>query len=472
MGWSGIASRTASTRGTGDPARRDVAHLLRRAGFGGSAATVDALAELGYEGAVDALVTPVRDAAADPTADAVPAPVFDTAGYRAARDGTPEERRAAAAQARAERRQLVLWSVRRMAVATHPLREKLAFLWHDHFATSIEKVKLAQLLFEQHATLRDLGGGRFDELVHAIARDPAMLIWLDGRESTAAAPNENFARELLELFTLGHQAPAASTPGGHEHDGDGHQAGQPYTESDVAEAARALTGWTIDPSGAGGVLRPGRFDRGTKTVLGTTGALGLDEVVAITTRHPACAPHIVATLWSRLARPAGPNDPVVRELASSFARDLDTTALLRSIFLHPEFRSDSSRTGLVKTPVEYVVGMHRALGVTPTGAVLVTLDALGQTPFAPPDVSGWTANEGWLSTASALARLQLASTIDPGGALAPVADAASADRPAAVARLLGIDGWSETTASALDDAAGDPRRLLTVALVSPEHVLN
>ena len=472
----------------GDPVRRDVAHLLRRAGFGATSATVDQLTALGYEGAVESLVAPLVSGGADPAADAVPPPAFDTAGYLAGRDGTPEERRAAALQARAERRELILWWIRRMVAAEHPLREKLTFLWHDHFATSLEKVKTAELLFVQNRTLHELGRGRFDTLVHAVARDPAMLIWLDGRESSAKAPNENFARELLELFTLGHHAPVATpdadhAPGtDHDHDhgtvpgGSGASgasgAGQPYTETDVAEAARALTGWVIDPSSRTGILRPARFDEGTKTVLGTTGSLGLDDIVTIVTTHPACAPHIVATIWSRLARPAGPDDPVVTELARPFAEDLDVAQLLRAVFLHPEFRADTSRNGLVKTPVEFVVGIHRSLGLAPGAAVLITLDSLGQTPFAPPDVSGWTANEGWLSTASALARLQLANAIDPGAALDPIRDAAMADRPAAVGELLGIDGWSDATAAALDAAADDPRALLTVALVAPEHVLN
>jgi len=464
---------------TADEERRDVAHLLRRAGFGATAAAVDALARDGYEAAVDAVCQPLTSTVADPGADAVALPVFDTAGYLAARDGTPAERRAANLQAGNEQRALVLWSIERMAGADHPLRDKLALLWHDHFATSIEKVRIAELMYIQYRTLLDLGGGRFDDLVHAIARDPAMLIWLDGRESSATAPNENFSRELLELFTLGHQSAAArSVDGDHDDHGGGvggvgdHGTTQPYTETDVAEAARALTGWTIDPGGAGAVLRPARFDSGTKRVLGTTGPLGLDEIVSITTSNPACAPHVVARLWSRLARPAGPQDEVVVELAERYASDLDSAALLRSLFLHPEFRSDATRTGLVKTPVEYVVGIHRTLGTTPTVASLLVLRGLGQIPFAPPDVSGWTANEGWLSTASALLRLQFAVALDPGAALDEIRSAPPQDRPAAVARLLGVDAWGPATTEALQAAADDPRGLLTVALVAPEHVLN
>lgn len=457
--------------------RRDVAHLLRRAGFGARAATIDALAASGYDAAVDAVCASLGTSVADGGVDGVSPPVFDTAGYLAARDGTPAERKAANAQARAERRALVLWSIQRMAATDDPLRDKLAFLWHDHFATSIEKVKVAELMYGQYRTLLELGGGRFDTLVHAIARDPAMLIWLDGRESSAKAPNENFARELLELFTLGHQAAGPSTDGAHDghdgHDGGGeHASAPPYTEADVAETARALTGWTIDPGGAGGVLRPARFDSGSKTVLGTTGMLGLDEIVSITTSDPACAPHVVARLWSRLARPAGPRDEVVVELAERYANGLDTAALLRAIFLHPEFRSDDTRSGLVKTPVEYVVGIHRSLDLVPTAASLVVLDGLGQTPFAPPDVAGWTAGEGWLSTASALMRLQFATAIDPGAALDPIVAASPDDRPAAAAHLLGVEAWSAATTDALRAAADDPRALLTVALVAPEHVLN
>lgn len=437
--------------------RRDVAHLVRRAAFGAPASRIDELAALGYEGAVDALCDLQR---ADQAAAAVAPPVFDTARYLAARDGTEAERQAAERVAEQERRALPLWWVRRMVAADNPVREKLTFLWHDHFATSIEKVKVAQLMHIQHQTLYDLGPGRFDVLVGAVARDPAMLVWLDGRDSRAGAPNENFARELFELFTLGHWA------AGH----DGHAGAQPYSEADVADAARALTGWVIDPATGTGRLAAGRHDRGTKTVLGVTGPLGLDDVVAAATSHPACAPHVVSRLWSRLARPAGPGDPVVQELAAPFARDLDVTALLRRMLLHPAFLEPSTRAALVKPPVDYVVGLARALDVVPDERIVPVLVALGQLPFLPPDVSGWPANEAWLSTASALLRLQVAAVV---ATMVDVADLASArpdDRPSALARLLNVDRWGAATAAALRDAA-DARTALTLALVAPEHLV-
>ncbi len=437
--------------------RSAVAHLARRAGFGLAADEIDARAAGGYAAAVDAVCADL--VAPDAAAEAVAPPTFDRAAYRQGRTSDDAAtRKAAFAQARAERRALVAWWLQRMVAADRPVREKVTFLWHDHFSTSLQKVKLAELMYVQYRTLYDGAAGRFDDLVSAVARDPAMLVWLDGRENTSAAPNENFARELFELFTLGH--------GTHVHDGT---VVQPYTEHDVAEAARALTGWSIGAD-LKGVLLPKRYDAGTKTVLGTTGALGLPEVVAAAVRDPACAPHVVARLWSRIGRPAAADDEVVQELAAPFARDLDIAALLRRMFLHPEFLTETTRRALVKTPVEYVVGTVRALRVGAAVPGLGAVAALGQIPFVPPDVGGWPANAAWLSTSSAQVRLQFALAVAAAADVAPIDEAAPGARPAAVARLLGVDEWGPTTTAALAAVAAEPRRLLALALVAPEYL--
>jgi uncharacterized protein (DUF1800 family) len=454
-----------SVRGT-DATRSAVAHLGRRAGFGLPADEVDRLAAGGYEAAVEHFMTGLRGT--DAAAEAVPVPAFDTAGYLASRQSKdPAAKKAANAKARQERRALVRWWVLRMHAADHQLHEKLTFHWHDHFATSLAKVKLPELMFVQYRTLYERGPGAFDALVDAIARDPAMLRWLDGVDSSGRQPNENFARELLELFTLGHGSAGHGSDG---HSGHGSMA-QPYTEDDVQAAARALTGWRIDRTRIAGVLQPRRHDGGSKTLLGTTGDLGLDDVVRLTTRHPASAPHVVSRLWSRLARPGGPDDPVVVELARTYADDLDTTALLRRIFLHPEFLAPESRTGLVKSPVEWVIGSLRSLGLGVPAQVQGVLAALGQIPFAPPDVSGWPANEAWLSTASARTRLEWARGVATRIDLGAIESEPTASRPAAVARILGVDAWGSATAAALASVATQPANLLTVALVSPEHLL-
>jgi uncharacterized protein (DUF1800 family) len=432
--------------------RSQVAHLVRRLAFGLPAAEIDALAELGYDGAVDALCRFDRP---DPGADAVEPPTFRTADHLAARrSGDDAARAASAAALRDERRGLVLWWVRRMVAAQHPAQEKLTFLWHDHFATSLRKVQYPELMHLQQRTLHRFGPGRFDELVHEVARDPAMLIWLDGRSSTGRAPNENFARELLELFTLGHA---------------GHHGAGSYTEQDVAAAARALTGWVIDPT-RGARFVPSRHDDGTKSLLGVSGPLGLDEVVSIVTSHPACAPHVVASLWSKLVAPAAPDAPAIEALAAEFARDLDGAALVRRIVSHPEFLAPSARGALVRPPVDYVVGIARSLSLELDERVLLVLAGLGQVPFAPPDVDGWPTNEPWLSTSSALLRLQLATAVASQPAVVDQVPARSSQRADALARLLGVDGWSEATASAIGSAAS-PADAVTVAIVSPEVVV-
>jgi uncharacterized protein (DUF1800 family) len=317
-------------------------------------------------------------------------------------------------------------------------------------------------MYLQYRTLYERGPGRFEEVVGAIARDAAMLVWLDGRENRARAPNENFARELFELFTLGHFA--------HNHANGRDE--QPYTERDVKEAARALTGWTIDPVTYTGVLRPELHDAGTKKVLGHKGAFGLDDLVRITTAQQACAPHVVARLWSRIGRPAEPGDAVVEDLAAQFAADQDVTALLRRMLLHDAFRDPQIRSALVKMPIEYVVGTLRALRVPVTPNALQTLVGLGQVPFFPPDVSGWPNNGAWLSTSSAQVRLEFALDVAKRADVQPIAAAPAAERPAVVGRLLGVDAWGDNTAATLADAASDPRTVLTLALVAPEYQLN
>jgi uncharacterized protein (DUF1800 family) len=443
--------------------RADVAHLARRAGFGLHADDLDRLAADGYEAAVDRVVGGLR--VPDPAADAVVAPSFDTVRLRAAAESADEEVRTAAQDAlREQQRLLVRWWLERMVAAAEPWHEKLTFLWHDHFATSLTKVNYPELLRRQYDTLHRLGGGRFDDLVHAMSRDGAMLLWLDGHDSRVGVPNENYARELLELFTLGHTRPGGSGDHGDHRD-------PVYTETDVVAAARALTGWRVDPATGDGVFRADRHDPGVKTLLGTTGRLGLDEVVALTTGHPASAPHVVARLWSRLGRPAAADDPVVVELAAPFADDLDVTALLRRLFLHPAFRAPATRSALVKTPVEWVVGSLRALRHPLPDRGERVLVALGQIPFAPPDVAGWPANAAWLSTASARARLEAATVLSGSVDRGPIEAVAPAVRPAAAARLLGVEGWSTATEAALAASADDAERLLTIALVSPEHLL-
>jgi len=435
----------------GDDVRGRIAHLYRRAGFGARPDELDAAVADGYEAAVDRLVSfggPDAGAAglAGPTFSVSPPVPTDPEARRQAQQAEQKVRRD-------EGRRLSQWWVDRMVVTSTPLRERMTLFWHDHFATSVQKVKDPELMYRQNEIFRSLGGGGFEALTQAVAKDPAMLVWLDANENRKGSPNENFARELLELFVVG--------------------IGQ-YTEKDIQEAARAFTGWQYRRQTGQFSLSAALHDGGAKTVFGQTGPFTGEDVIRLATAQPATAPYITAKLWSGFAKPVGPDDPVVRELAPAFARDLDVAKLLRAIFLHPEFSAPATRTGLVKMPIEYVVGTLRALNLRAAsiGAGLTqTLESLGQQPFAPPSVGGWPQNGYWLTTSFALARLKFATAVSQKAKLDTLAAAAPSERPAAAARLLAVDGWGPTTAAALAQASADPKALITLALVAPEYVL-
>ena len=388
----------------------------------------------------------------DAGADRYPPPAIAPTAYGDLESSA--ERRARAAERREKRRSVTLWWLERMIAAESPLREKLTWVWHGHFATSIDTVREAAFMLAQNQTLRTFGGGSFEVLTQAAAKDAAMLLWLDANTNRKGSPNENFARELMELFTIGIGS---------------------YTDADVREAARSFTGWRIDKQSGAFSQQPRNFDAGVKTLLGQTGAFTGEQVVTLLTKHPASARFVASKLWSRFAYPVLPDDAVVSDLAPGFAADGDITKLMRAVLNHPQFVSVKARQGLVKQPVEYVVGALRALGLRPSGLEIIgpnllqALKNLNQVPFEPPSVGGWPQNGYWVSTATELARLRLATQLVAKADVSWLTGAA--DRPSALAARLGIDGWTGATTSALTKS-GVPRNQLIVALVSPEYVLN
>ena len=423
-----------------DETRSAVAHLLRRAGFGASGAEIDAATKAGYEATVGTLIAP---GGADPGAAATPAPTIgaDSKGDRTQQAYT-----------------LVAWWVSRMAAVTQPLVEKRTFFWHGHFATSIQKVHSAQYMLQQNQTLRTLGGGDFAQVAHAMVRDPAMMLWLDSAGNTSRAPNENLARELMELFTLG--------------------VGN-YSEADVREAARALTGWRLDAGGQANLV-PRLHDAGVKTVLGKSGPFDDAALVDLLLAQPASPRFIAARFWNRFGAP-GPIPPdVSARLVAAYGPDRDVTALVRALFLDPVFRGPACRYALVKQPTEYVVGVLRALSITldttPGGKDLQILrsafNGLGQLVFYPPNVGGWPEGTAWLTTAATQARFTFAEWAAGRGDLGAVAASAPSQRIDAVAHLLGVDAFSDRTAAALREVVADPKQLVTLALIAPEHLSN
>jgi uncharacterized protein (DUF1800 family) len=428
--------------------RADVAHLLRRTGFGARAADIDAGAARGYDATVGALLGAPADGSPPPP-DLGPEPARP-------RDD-PAARKRYAQELRARSEQLALWWLDRMVSTRTPFVERLTLTWHGHWATSVQKVRSPALMLRQNETLRRLGRGDFRELARAMVRDPALLLWLDGQRNRQGRPNENLARELMELFTLG----------------VGH-----YSEQDVREAARALTGWRVDRAAGTAEPVPRWHDGGSKTVLGVTGPLDDRVLVDLLTARPESARFVATRLWRRYGAGGDPPPQTLDRLVAAYGPGRDVTALLRALLTDPEFRAPAARSALVAAPVEYVVGTYRSLGLRVPHddrkagrALLGALAALGQVPFRPPSVGGWPGGAAWLSTAATCARLAFARAAVGQADLDPVAGEAPKDRPDAAARLLGLDGWTARTQAALTEAAADPPRLVTLALVSPEHVV-
>jgi uncharacterized protein (DUF1800 family) len=444
--------------------RSDIAHLYRRAGFGASPAQLEAGVAAGYEATVDGLVAGAA-ATSDPPADQVTPPNFAPYQRPSAPTGSTSARAQQKAQLQVERSELAPlqnWWLDRMIASAAPLREKLTLVWHGHFATAVTKVHDPHLMYLQNQLFRTAGAGSFETLAQAVAKDGAMMIWLDTIQDKKSSPNENFARELMERFTLG--------------------VGN-YSQQDVVQAARCFTGWQYDRVTDHWRLNPRQHDDGSKTFLGQTGDFDGEEVVSIILARPESARFVASRLWSCLAYPVLSSDAVVGELLPAYQRQRNISDLLKAVFLHPQFRSPTARQGLVKQPIEYLVGAARTLGLkahlgsssggrgTVTMAQLAT--AMAQTPFNPPNVGGWPPNGYWLNTATALARVRAGEVLVARGAISAVAGATVSQRVAAAADLLGVvDGWGTTTEAALTQAAGDPAQLMVLALNSPEYVLN
>ncbi|WP_323748058.1 DUF1800 domain-containing protein [Catenulispora rubra] len=432
-----------------DETRAAVAHLLRRAGFGASGSEIDAAVRAGYEATVSALVGPVG---ADPGVAASPPPaIAEDPGVGVSAATTKANNLVRQNQYHA----LLMWWLARMSQVTQPLAEKRTFFWHGHFATSIQKARSAKNMLQQNQTFRSLGGGDFAALAHAMVHDGSMLNWLDAYGNTVKAPNENLARELMELFTLG--------------------AGN-YTEDDVRASARALTGWRVNAAGQS-ALDPKLHDSGAKTILGRTDNFDDASLVDWILAQPASPRFIAARFWNRFGAPGPIPADVSARLTAAYGPNRDVTALLRALFLDPVFRGPSSRYALVKQPIEYMVGVLRALNIKldtsqaskDTGRLLFAQNGLGQTLFDPPNVGGWPEGTAWLTTAAAQTRFLFAEWAVGRGDISVVSTASPSQRIDTVAHLLGVDAFSDRTAAALREVVADPRQLLVLALISPEY---
>lgn len=348
--------------------RRDaLAHLLRRAGFGPTPTEVDTAVAQGLAATVNRLVDyeQVPDTFAGPDQS-----LLD--------------------QSTGQIEPLGEWWLGRMMTTSRPLQEKMALFWHSHFATANSKVRHPGLMYRQNQLFRQNALGRFDDILGAVARDPAMLVWLDGRVNTRLAPNENWGRESLELFSIG--------PGA-------------YIDDDIHANSRAFTGWRLPPATLEPVFAPRLHDAGVKTLLGQTGNWGADDAVRIIAAHPATGPFLAAKLWRFFASDLPPAS-AVRQLASVYSSSGHSIReVVRTLFSLPEFFASGSRTGHVKSPIEFVTQALRPLGAAAIPLTFYTraLATLGQELFNPPNVGGWFGGTSWINGGTMLGRFNVAA---------------------------------------------------------------
>jgi uncharacterized protein (DUF1800 family) len=283
-------------------------------------------------------------------------------------------------------RMLVAWWADRLRTSPTPLQENLTLFWHNHFATSIDKVDRPAYMLQQNQLFRTMGMGTFVDLLIAVSTDPAMLVWLDGQSNVEGHPNENWAREVMELFTLG--------------------IGN-YTEQDVREGARASTGWTLTYDGKV-AFNPQRFDSGTKSILGQTGNFGLDDFSRLLANKPQTAKRIAQKLFVWFAG----DDPTDADLAPMLdawnATGGEIRAVLRALFLSDAFTVGRATSAHIKNPAAWTVGILRGLSVDITGEQLTGLMAAqDMTIFRPPNVGGWPSGAAWISPSNQVLRFNL-----------------------------------------------------------------
>jgi uncharacterized protein (DUF1800 family) len=377
---------------TSDTARMN--HLLRRAGFGPTPTDLGQYLALGLSGAVDRLLN--FSSVQDDLNSRLSAQTFDQTN--------PTEL-------------MRLWLLR-MIYSQRPLEEKMTLFWHGVLTSSFRDVGgkgRYSYMTQQNDLLRKMGMGRFDDLMAAITVDPAMLWYLNGRQSTGNSPNENYARELMELFTMGIK------------DAKGNDN---YSQNDVHQGALALAGW-VEKDGKSQFV-PSRAYRGQVTFLGHTGALEMKDVIQLVCAHPSTGRHLAYRMWSFFVY-EDPAESDLQPLADAYYKsNHHIGAMVKAMFTSPAFFSDKAYRARIKSPVEFVAGAIRGLGLeTDAKKLPQALATLGQTIYDPPNVSGWDGDKvsaSWLSTQTWMTRVNFINALvaASGGATTKGGDASSA----------------------------------------------
>jgi uncharacterized protein (DUF1800 family) len=380
-----LASASYAAAPAGAPALGydDARHLLNRTGFGATQAEIERYAPMTREQAVRKLLSETRTRAITPP----PSWATDSEASirRPGADASEMERKLFQQEQIRKGLELRGWWVREMLDTPSPLTERMTLFWHNHFVSSQQKVRLAQLMYRQNVTLRANALGSFGTLLHVIARDPAMVVYLDSAQNRKGTPNENFAREVMELFTLG----------------EGN-----YGEQDVKEAARAFTGWSLDRATGEFMFRPFIHDYGTKSVLGRSGNFDGDRVLDILLEQDQAAEFLTRKLWREFVSP-DPDAAEVRRIARRFRESrYDIKVALHELLTSDAFYAPANRGTLIKSPIDLVVGTLRQFDLKAAEPIpfAVAAAGMGQNLFSPPNVKGWPGEEAWINSTTLLAR--------------------------------------------------------------------
>lgn len=348
--------------------------------------------------------------------------------------------------------QMTLWWLDRMALSDNGLTEKMTWFWHGHWATSLQKVDYALPMFKQNKTLRTHALGNFNAMTKAMLNDGALQYWLDGQNSMVKAPNENLGRELMELFVLGVNR---------------------YTEEDVKNISRVLTGYQVVLSNGEVSINQNRRDKNPVSLLGTTGVFTGDTLSDFLTARDDAATFIAERLWYRFIS-STEDMPASFSAKNAFA-SREISAAVNAMANDSAMRDE--KYAMVKSPVEWFIAACRALELTPsqltTPAQLINhLEKLGQKPFYPPNVGGWPAGEAWLSSATAQYRIAFATWLIKQSQLKALNEIPADSRVLKSADWLGVAEWSPRTQAALRRSIGDPQQFALLALCSPEYIVS
>jgi len=351
---------------------------------------------------------------------------------------------------RGQNRGLTLWWLDQMATTEFTLNEKMVWFWHGHWATSIDKVKFALPMYDQNQRLRTHALGNFATMSQELFLDGALQIWLDGQDNTAKAPNENLAREFMELFTLG--------------------VGR-YSEEDVKALSRIFTGYTVVRTSGELTFVPRRHDSSPVALLGSTKSFLAEEAIEYLVARQDCAKFISERIWYRFF---SESQLMPKSFTGNGFEDRDISEWV-STFINSPYLSIENLP-MVKSPVEWSIAICRAFGLVPSQfsnpqTFLNHLSKMSQLPFAPPSVGGWPAGGAWLTSASAQFRLAFSQYLIKPIDLAQLRGVSRNDRINFLKDLLGIYQLSPRTEEALRAVVDDPARLILLLVNSPEFVV-